>query len=132
MPKLADLTDGAERDVLDYMTFPKSHWIKLHSTNRIERSNGEFKRRIEVAGIFRNDDAIVRLAGALLLEQNDEMGGPAIPLHDARNNRTNGLMILQAPSGGTLIQSGSALRAWQPPDPHHVLGHDIFLSPCTE
>jgi len=58
--------------VLAYMTFPRQHWTKLHSTNPIERLNGEIKRRTEVVGIFPNDDAIVRLVGALLLEQNDE------------------------------------------------------------
>lgn len=54
------------------MTFPRQHWTKLHSTNPIERLNGEIKRRAEVIGIFPNDDAIVRIDGALLLEQNDE------------------------------------------------------------
>jgi transposase-like protein len=72
VPKLATIMDEAEPDVLAYMTFPKEHRAKLHSTNPIERLNGEIKRRTEVVGIFPNDDAIVRLVGALLLEQNDE------------------------------------------------------------
>ena len=72
VPKLAAIMDEAEHDVLAYMTFPKEHRAKLHSTNPIERLNGEIKRRTEVVGIFPNDDAIVRLVGALLLEQNDE------------------------------------------------------------
>ena len=70
--KLAAIMDDAETDVLAYMTFPKEHRTKLHSTNLIERLNGEIKRRTDVVGIFPNDDAIVRLVGALLLEQNDE------------------------------------------------------------
>jgi putative transposase len=72
VPKLANLMDEAEADVLAYMTFPKEHRTKLHSTNPIERLNGEIKRRTEVVGIFPNEEAIVRLVGALLLEQNDE------------------------------------------------------------
>src|SRR5262245_39472056 len=72
VPKLAAIMDDAEHDVLAYMSFPKEHRTKLHSTNPIERLNGEIKRRTEVVGIFPNDDAIVRLVGALLLEHNDE------------------------------------------------------------
>jgi putative transposase len=70
--KLAEFMDEAENDVLAYMAFPSDHWPKLHSTNGLERLNGEIKRRTEVVGIFPNDEAIVRLVGAILLEQNDE------------------------------------------------------------
>lgn len=71
-PKLAALMDESEHDVLAYMSFPRQHRTKLHSTNPIERLNKEVKRRADVVGIFPNEASIMRLIGAVLFEQNDE------------------------------------------------------------
>jgi transposase-like protein len=70
-PKLAALMDGAREDVLAYMASPREHWAQIASTNPLERLNGEIKRRSDVIGILPNDRAVVRLVGALMLEQND-------------------------------------------------------------
>ncbi len=72
VPKLATIMDEAEHDVLAYMSFPREHRLRLHSTNPVEHVNREIKRQSEVVGIFPNDRAIIRLVGAILLEQNDE------------------------------------------------------------
>ena len=71
-PRVAALMEEAEHDVLAYMSFHKSHWPQIRSTNPIERLNREVKRRTNVVSIFPNEAAIVRLVGAILLEQNDE------------------------------------------------------------
>jgi len=71
-PKLAEMMDATREDVLAYTAFPKEHWPQISSTNPLERLNGEIKRRSDVVGIFPNDAAIVRLVGALMLEQQDE------------------------------------------------------------
>jgi transposase-like protein len=71
-PKVARLLEDAEPDLLAFYGSPAEHWPKLRSTNPLERVNREIGRRTDVVGIFPNDAALLRLAGMLLLEQNDE------------------------------------------------------------
>jgi hypothetical protein len=66
------LVGAARAGKMTWESMRHDHRPKIHSTNPLERLNGEIKRRTDVVGIFPNEDAITRLVGAILLEQNDE------------------------------------------------------------
>jgi putative transposase len=71
-PKVADMLDDAKEDLLAFTGFPLKHWRQIWSTNPLERVNKEIKRRTDVVGVFPNPAALLRLAGAVLVEQHDE------------------------------------------------------------
>jgi putative transposase len=71
-PAVARMLTDAREDLTAFASFPTPHWVKIWSTNPLERANKEVKRRTNVVGIFPDDAAVLRLAGAVLIEAHDE------------------------------------------------------------
>jgi transposase-like protein len=71
-PDAASLLADAEQEILAYKSFPKEHWRRIHSTNLLERVNKEVKRRTKVVGVFPDRPSVIRLAGSILNEIDDD------------------------------------------------------------
>jgi putative transposase len=71
-PKAAKVLADAEEDILAYMAFPPQHWTRLSSSNPLERTNREIKRRTDIVGVFPDQDSVIRLVGSVLREVDDE------------------------------------------------------------
>jgi transposase-like protein len=102
-PKAAALMDEAKEDVLAFRHFPKDHWRKIWSTNLLERVNEEIKRRTRVVGIFPNDAAIIRLVGAVLMEQHEHW-----QLEGRRMFSAESMAAIPELDGGPALQALSA------------------------
>ena len=68
----ADTLESFQYDVMNYMQFPEKHWKKIRTTNMMERTNKELKRRSKVVGAFPNQDSVLRLVVSILIDINED------------------------------------------------------------
>ena len=71
-PKLAAWMEENIPDGLTVTTLPPAHRRRLRTTNMLERVNKEIKRRTRVATLFPNDDSLLRLVSAVLIELSED------------------------------------------------------------
>ena len=107
---MAAFIDDSETDVLSHLDFPEQHRSKLHSTNPLERLNKEVKRRADVVGIFPNEASIIRLIGAVLLEQNDVYGPPPVCQDNYAVTETGLAVVYSALSRGYTAAGPDGIR----------------------
>jgi putative transposase len=68
----ADTLESFQYDIMNYTQFPEKHWKKIRTTNMMERTNKELKRRSKVVGVFPNQDSVLRLVVSILIDINEE------------------------------------------------------------
>ena len=68
----ADTLESFQYDIMNYMQFPQKHWRKIRTTNMMERTNKELKRRSRVVGAFPNQESVLRLAVSILIDINED------------------------------------------------------------
>ncbi|HWH45502.1 MAG TPA: IS256 family transposase [Thermoleophilaceae bacterium] len=105
-PAVEQMLTEAAPDITAFAAFPQSHWRRVWSTNPLERVNGEIKRRADVAGIFPNEAAIVRLVGAVLMETHDEW-----QITERRYFSEGSMAAIHAPAPPAITEERPALLA---------------------
>ncbi|GAA3491737.1 hypothetical protein GCM10018987_58200 [Streptomyces cremeus] len=85
-PKVGAMLLEAKEDLTTFADFLRRHWKKIQSTNPLERINREIKRRTDVAQVFPNDDALLRLVTAVLFEMHERMDCLSPPLPPRRQH----------------------------------------------
>jgi len=72
LTRAADTIRRFNHGLLNYRAFPPEFWKKIRTTNLLERVNKELKRRSRKIGAFPNDASLLRLAGSILIDINEE------------------------------------------------------------